>query len=85
MSSVHGANLGLAVIDVGHILIENESRFLQGWDPDNVMRPQEIGTDFPHQTLLPGLQFVLAGIVGKPDTFFTVPVVRFAFDIFSYV
>ena len=41
--------------------------------------------DIPHRTLLPGLQFSLAGILGKPETFYEVPAVRFAFEILSYV
>lgn len=40
---------------------------------------------FPHSTLLPGLQFSLAGIIGKPDAFFVVPAVRFAYMLLSYV
>ncbi|CAM9206508.1 unnamed protein product [Ectocarpus fasciculatus] len=39
----------------------------------------------PHSTMLPGLQFSLAGIQGKPETFYKVPVIRFAFEIFSYL
>lgn len=40
---------------------------------------------FPHSTVLPGLQFSLAGIIGKPETFYQVPAVRFVFEIFSYL
>eukprot|EP00752_Nemacystus_decipiens_P009021 g8052.t1 len=40
---------------------------------------------FPHVTLLPGLQFSLAGILGKPQTFYQVPAVRFMFELFSYL
>lgn len=39
----------------------------------------------PHSTILPGLQFSLAGILGKPETFYDVPVIRFMFEIFSYL
>lgn len=38
----------------------------------------------PHSTVLPGLQFSLAGILGKPETFYQVPVIRFIFEIFGY-
>ncbi|CAM9233322.1 unnamed protein product, partial [Ectocarpus sp. 12 AP-2014] len=39
----------------------------------------------PHSTILPGLQFSLAGTLGKPETFYQVPVVRFAYEIFTYL
>ncbi|CAN0140980.1 unnamed protein product, partial [Scytosiphon promiscuus] len=39
----------------------------------------------PHLTVLPGLQFSLAGILGRPDVFYQVPVIRFAFEILSYL
>lgn len=39
----------------------------------------------PHLAILPGLQFSLAGILGKPETFYQVPVIRFIFEIFSYL
>lgn len=39
----------------------------------------------PHSTVLPGLQFSLAGIVGKPETFYQVPVIRFVFEIFGHL
>ena len=39
----------------------------------------------PHTTILPGLQFWLAGLVGKPGTFYDVPAVRFAFELLSYL
>ena len=39
----------------------------------------------PHLSVLPGLQFSLAGILGKPGTFYNVPVIRFVFEIFSYL
>eukprot|EP00903_Cladosiphon_okamuranus_P019883 g18275.t1 len=40
---------------------------------------------FPHVTFLPGLQFSLAGILGKPQTFYQVPAVRFMWELFSYL
>lgn len=39
----------------------------------------------PHSTMLPGLQFSLAGILGKPETFYQVPVIRFIYEIFGYM
>ncbi|CAM9923666.1 unnamed protein product, partial [Scytosiphon promiscuus] len=58
-------------------------RVMQGWDHS----PKQGITNgyLPHLTILPGLQFSLAGIIGKPETFYTVPVIRFAFEIFSYL
>lgn len=47
------------------------------------MRPPMLG--LPHRTILPGLQFMLAGIVGKPETYYRLPAVRFAFEIWSYI
>lgn len=40
---------------------------------------------FPHSTVLPLLQFSLAGIIGKPDTFFNVPANRFAFEFLQFM
>lgn len=40
---------------------------------------------FPHTTVLPGTQFLLAGLLGKPTDFFLVPFVRFMFETFSYL
>lgn len=62
-------------------------RFLQGWDDDmkngpGVPLPK---SGLPHRTLLPGLQFTLAGIIGKPAMFYEVPAVRFAFELLSYM
>ncbi|CAM9566354.1 unnamed protein product, partial [Ascophyllum nodosum] len=60
-------------------------RFLQGWDRvRGILAPAELATAFPHSTLLPGLQFTLAGIVGNPVTF-VVPAVRFMFELMSYI
>ncbi|CBN74319.1 Transient Receptor Potential Channel. Partial sequence [Ectocarpus siliculosus] len=39
----------------------------------------------PHSTILPGLQFSLAGVLGKPETFYQVPAIRFVFEIFTYL
>ncbi|CAN0371819.1 unnamed protein product, partial [Laminaria digitata] len=39
----------------------------------------------PHSTLIPGLQFSMAGIVGRPEEFFLVPSVRFFYETFSYL
>lgn len=40
---------------------------------------------FPHRTVLPGLQFSLAGVIGKPETFYSVPAVLFAMEMLSYL
>lgn len=65
-------------------------RVLQGSVPANTdlaadreRRPRR--WEFPHGTILPGLQFSLAGILGKPETYFQVPLVHFVFEMFSYV
>eukprot|EP00903_Cladosiphon_okamuranus_P021649 g19903.t1 len=42
-------------------------------------------TPLPHRTALPMLQFSLVGIIGKPDTFFNVPAVRFAFEFLQFL
>lgn len=42
-------------------------------------------SEFPHSTVIPGLQFFLAGIIGKPETFYDVPLVRFVFEVFSFL
>lgn len=42
-------------------------------------------TSLPHRTALPMLQFSLAGIIGKPDIFFNVPAVRFAFEFLQFL
>lgn len=41
--------------------------------------------NLPHLTILPGLQFTLAGILGKPETCYHVPVIRFIFEILSFL
>lgn len=71
-----------------HVL---DSRFLQGFVTDEVV-PDEGGgaTRFrafrvPHVTLLPGLQFSLAGIIGAPATFYGVPAIRFAYELYGYM
>lgn len=51
----------------------------------NETNPDPDHWNVPHLTILPGLQFTLAGILGKPETFYQVPVIRFIFEIFSYV
>lgn len=62
-------------------------RFLQGVSVDdtNEVCTGRVSRSIPHTTLLPGLQFSLAGIVGKPETFYTVPAVRFAYEVLSYM
>lgn len=60
-------------------------RLLQGWDRASMKIPSESPTGFPHITLLPGLQFSLAGIIGKPETFYLVPAVRFFYETVSYM
>lgn len=42
-------------------------------------------TSLPHRTVLPMLQFSLAGVIGKPDIFFNVPAVRFAFEFLQFL
>lgn len=77
--------VGMATfMQVPIISIQLLARFLQGWDADAGDEPNERSQWFPHTTLLPGLQFSLAGILGKPDEFYAVPAVRFAFEILAF-
>lgn len=39
----------------------------------------------PQRTVFPGLQFTLAGIMGKPDKYYVVPAIRMAFVVMSYM
>ncbi|CAM9389279.1 unnamed protein product, partial [Ectocarpus sp. 8 AP-2014] len=68
---------------------ESLLRLLQGWDrgPMRVLHFKEkhLLHGFPHTTVLPGTQFLLAGLLGKPTDFFLVPFVRFMFETFSYL
>ncbi|CAM9561668.1 unnamed protein product, partial [Scytosiphon promiscuus] len=41
--------------------------------------------DSPSWTYFPGLQFILAGVVGKTSAFFGVPAMRLALDVLVYV
>lgn len=52
-------------------------------DGEQGEQPKRKQRRLPHSTILPGLQFSLAGILGKPETFYDVPVIRFVFEIFS--
>lgn len=47
--------------------------------------PNHVLHGFPHTTVLPGAQFLLAGLLGKPTEFFLIPFVRFLFETFSYL
>lgn len=40
---------------------------------------------FYGRTILPGLQFVLAGVIGKPDVVFGIPLIRFLFEALGYM
>ena len=40
---------------------------------------------FPHTSVLPSLQFFMAGVIGKPEVFFLVPRTRFFYEIYSYL
>lgn len=62
-------------------------RVLQGWETAGI---QSDATKLcwptrPWDTVLPGLQFVLAGIIGKPEIYHEVPLVRFAFEVVGYL
>ncbi|CAM9102556.1 unnamed protein product, partial [Hapterophycus canaliculatus] len=59
------------------------NRFLQGWDHCHMRGESANKAGFRHVTLLPGLQFSLAGILGKPQTFYEA--VRFMLELFSYL
>lgn len=62
------------------------NRFLQGWDRgDETGERQSKLSRIPHKTLLPGLQFILAGIIGRPTSFFKVTAFRFTYELLSYM
>lgn len=75
------------------------NRFLQGWDHTHSKlkwnfpsRPRseekedgDLPRSIPHYTVLPGLQFSLAGVLGKPETFYQVPALRFAYHLLYYL
>ena len=52
-------------------------RLLQGFEFDE--------KKVQHRTVFPGLQFTLAGIMGKPDKYYIVPAIRMAFVVMSYL
>ena len=52
-------------------------RLLQGWRIKS--------NSFPHYTVLPGLQFTLAGIMGKPVSYYVVPAIRMLFIVINYL
>ncbi|CAM9260310.1 unnamed protein product, partial [Hapterophycus canaliculatus] len=67
-------------------------RFLQGWgegrdDISSDGKNDQIVRWFgvPHLTLLPGLQFTLAGIIGVPARFYEVPAIRWFYGVLSYM
>lgn len=55
----------------------NNHRFLQGWKIE--------GKTLPHRAVLPGMQFTLAGIMGKPSSYYVVPAIRMFFVVFNYM
>lgn len=62
------------------------SRFLQGWDAGEGTKTGRLRAfSVPHETLLPGLQFTLAGIIGAPATYYEVPAIRFSYDLLAYL
>ncbi|CAM9651710.1 unnamed protein product [Ectocarpus fasciculatus] len=85
-----GDEVGYACFELGGATAEvSLLRLLQGWDraPTMVRRFKRklLLHGFPHTTVLPGAQFLLAGLLGKPTEFFLVPFVRFLFETFSYL
>lgn len=68
------------------IIFPPVARFLQGWENgDEIGIQRSEYPTLPHVTLLPGLQFLLAGIIGKPSAFYEVPAVRFTYELLSYM
>ena len=65
----------------------NLDRILQGWDIRTplVRGKTSSSFSFPHTTVLPGLQYSMAGVIRKPEVFFLVPSVRFFYETFSYM
>ncbi|CAM9548053.1 unnamed protein product, partial [Ectocarpus fasciculatus] len=69
-------------------------RFLQGWNPTDMSTEEQARgkptrrldrNQLPHTTVLPMLQFSLAGLIGKPAVFYNVPAVRFALEFLHYL
>lgn len=72
------------------VVFRDYNRILQGWKSCSLamgsVRDKESSFFyFPHTSLIPGLQFSMAGIVGRPEEFFLVPSVRFFYETFSYL
>lgn len=72
------------------VLSRCSCRFLQGWESNRMMRPwfskgSSFFYRFPHTSVVPALQFVMAGAIGKPEDIFLVPRARFFYDIYSYL
>lgn len=44
-----------------------------------------LGLSGRNLTILPALQFTLAGVIGNPTKFYEVPAIRFAYDLLSYL
>ncbi|CAM9276872.1 unnamed protein product [Scytosiphon promiscuus] len=67
-------------------------RFLQGWGEGRngiSIRGKNAKSlrwfIVPHLTLLPGLQFTLAGVIGVPARFYEVPAIRWFYGVLSYM
>eukprot|EP00903_Cladosiphon_okamuranus_P021895 g20127.t2 len=52
---------------------------LQGFEFD------EASMKFQYRTVFPGLQFTLAGVIGKPVSYYVVPAIRMVFVVISYL
>ena len=54
-------------------------------DPPSAREDPTLMCGFPRTTVLPSLQFSMAGILGKPHEFFLVPSIRFFYEAISYL
>lgn len=54
-------------------------RLLQGFQFD------EESIKYQYRTVFPGLQFTLAGVIGKPVSYYVVPAIRMVFVVISYL
>lgn len=54
-------------------------RLLQGFEFDEESMTSQ------YRTVFPGLQFTLAGVIGKPVSYYVVPAIRMVFVVISYL
>ena len=69
----------LAEDDLGRLVLgDTEDSFLR-------LFLQGVGTDGPSITILPGAQFIIAGLLAKPNMYYRIPAMRMAMDFVVYI